>query len=280
MPGGAQQPGTAVPGTAMPGGAVPGGAAPAGGRRPDAKPLPSAWRARADGSKVFQLTAPLVGWWAWLAFAVLCLGDLAVQGRDRAALQTAVAVVVITGFVYACAFRPKVIADDTGITVQNPIRDYRVPWAAIKGIFLGDSVEVLCAWPGRKSERTVYSWALYTRRRARARAKVRAQAWDRRGASATRPAGYGRLPKQAQEAVKMVAAEVMARELGRLREAAVAPGAGAGPGAGTGAGPGAGPDAGPGAGPGAGTAYGRWAWLPLAAMLIPSIGLVLVIVIS
>ena len=226
----------------------------------DARPQATAWRIRADGSKVFQLQTPVIFWWAWVVFALVCLGDIAVQGRDRASVQAAVAIVAATGFAYACAFRPRVIADDGGITVLNPVRDFRIPWPALRGIFLGDSVEFQSARSGPKGEKTVYSWALYTKRRSRTRARLRGQHWDRRSTSPGRPSGYARLPREAQEATKMVSSEVMARELGRLREAALQR------------------MAADGKAPGDGTLEARWAWLSLAAMLVPTAGLVLAIV--
>ena len=240
-----------------------------------ARPAATAWRTRADGSEVFQLQTPVIFWWAWVVFAVVCLGDIAVQGRDRASVQAAVAVLAATGFAYACAFRPKVIADARGITVLNPVRDFRIPWPALRGIFLGDSVEFQSARSGPKGEKTVYSWALYTKRRSRARARLRGQSWDRRSGSPARPSGYARLPREAQEATKMVSAEVMARELGRLREQAqqrmaideALDGAGEAPRAADQA-------------TGGGTLRARWAWASLAAMVLPTAGLVLSIVIK
>jgi Bacterial PH domain len=266
-----------------------------------ARPQATAWRTRADGSKVFQLQTPVIFWWAWVVFALVCLGDIAVQGRDRASVQAAVAIITATGFAYACAFRPKVIADDGGITVLNPVRDFRIPWPALRGIFLGDSVEFQSARSGPKGEKTVYSWALYTKRRSRARARMRGNTWDRRIASATRPSGYARLPKEAQEATKQVSAEVIARELGRLREQAQLRMAAddLSSGAADGLAGGAVAEALDGtadqaltgtadqaaartAGQAAGdcTLKASWAWLSLAAMLVPATGLVLAIVIK
>jgi len=218
----------------------------------------SAGPTTAAGSMAFRLTAPVAGWWAWVAFAVVCLGDLAVQGRDRVSLNAAIAVVAITGFVYACAFRPKVIADEDGITVLNPVRDYRVPWGAVKGIFLGDSVELQCARPEPQSDKTVYSWALYTRRRARARAELRAQRLNRRvrsGGAAGDARGYARLPGESSESARMPPAELIARELGRLRDQARERGAGGG------------------------VVRGRWACLPIAVMIVPTLALVLAILV-
>ena len=61
------------------------------------------------------------------------------------------------------------------------------------------------------------------------------------------------MPSQAQDALKQVPAEVMARELGRLSEEARASGAADG------------------------VLSGTWAWQSLAAILIPAAALVLAI---
>jgi hypothetical protein len=207
---------------------------------------------------------PVVLWWTWVVIAVVSLGDLAVQGHNRGSVEPALVVVVITGLVYSCAFRPRVIADSDGITVQNPLRDYRVPWGAVRGIFLGDSVEFQCARPAPMSDKTIYSWALYGSRRARARAGVRTRGWDRgarnpsaRNPSARyRPPGYAQMPTEAQAALQQIPAEVMARELGRLHQEPRARGVADG------------------------VLSGKWAWPPLAAILIPSAALALAILLK
>ena len=80
--------------------------------------------------EVFRSPGSLILSWAWFVVAGIILVDLAVQGRDHTALVTAVVVLVITGIVYACAWRPKIVADSAGIGVINPVRDHRVPWPA------------------------------------------------------------------------------------------------------------------------------------------------------
>ena len=200
------------------------------------------------------MTPPVALWWGWLVVAVLSLGDLAVQGHSRGDLEPALVVVLITGLVYACALRPRVITDSGGLTVQNPLRDYRVPWGAVRGIFLGDSVEFQCARPTPKGDKTIYSWALYGSRRARARAGVRARGWD--SGARNRPQGYARMPSQAQETLKQIPAEAMARELSRMSEEARSRGAADD------------------------VLSGTWAWQPLAAILIPAAALTLAIVLT
>jgi hypothetical protein len=82
--------------------------------------------------EVFRSPGSIILSWAWFVVAVIILVDLAVQGRDHVAVVTAAAVLVVTGIVYACAYRPKIVADPFGISLINPVRDHRVPWAAVK----------------------------------------------------------------------------------------------------------------------------------------------------
>src|SRR5260221_183889 len=85
-------------------------------------------------SKVFRLPGAIVAWWAWVIFAAANLVDLAIQGRSHTAAEIAVSLAVITGLVYACALRPRIITDPGGITVMNPLRDHRVPWGSVADI--------------------------------------------------------------------------------------------------------------------------------------------------
>ena len=79
--------------------------------------------------EVFRSAGSIVLSWAWLVVAVITLIDLAVQGRDKAALVTGLLIVAISAVVYGCAWRPRIVADSSGITVANPLRDHQVPWA-------------------------------------------------------------------------------------------------------------------------------------------------------
>lgn len=193
----------------------------------------SAGRVRANGTRIYRLAGPQVIWWTWVGVVVLGLGDLAISGRDWLSLKVTFGLLAATGVVYACALWPCVVADDEGMIVQNPIRRFRIPWAAVKGIFLADSVEVQCARRASKRDKTVYSWALASPRRARARAQLRARQWDRGmqaggrprsrqwgGGFNNRPSDYDRLPESAKAVAKLTTAEVMARELGQLSEEA------------------------------------------------------------
>ncbi len=96
----------------------------------------------AAGPEVFRLTTPVVLWWIWVAFAAANVIDLAVQGSSvHSGLVIGAILLVITGFAYALALRPRVVADQAGITVVNPFRDHHVPWAVIQGVDTGDWVK-------------------------------------------------------------------------------------------------------------------------------------------
>jgi len=181
---------------------------------------PSAGRLLPDGRRVYRLNGPQVVWWAWVALAVLSLGDLLIQGHDYLSAKFALGLLTVTGLVYACTLWPRVIADDRGLTVQNPFRRFTIPWAAVRGIFLADSVEIQCARAEKKKDKTVYSWALSSARRGRARAKLHGWQWEQ--GKRNKPSGYGQLPGQAKELVKMTPTEVMAREMAKLSEEAKA----------------------------------------------------------
>jgi Bacterial PH domain len=209
--------------------------------------------AQQGASKVFRLTGPVVLWWAWVIFAVANLVDLAIQGHDRTSFQIAVGLAAITGGVYACALRPRVITDADGLTVLNPVRRYRVPWSRVSEIYLGESVQVHCSPVATASGKVVHSWALYSPRRSRLRAEVRGRRWDRNLSS--RPGGYDRLPAEAREAVKQHPAELIAREIQSLAQKARQRGTADGP------------------------VVASWAWSSLAAVMVPVVALVLVIVI-
>ena len=97
-----------------------------------------------DGRQVFRSVGAVVVWWVWLLFAVGNLIDLAVQGRDHLSLVAAFILLFATGIVYITALRPRVIADDDGLTIANPVRDHRVGWAAVAGADPTDLLRVRC----------------------------------------------------------------------------------------------------------------------------------------
>jgi len=166
------------------------------------------------------MSTPQVIWWTWVGIIVLSLLDLVIQGHGHNFLTLKIVFggMAITGAVYALTLWPAVIADKGGVKVRNPIRTYDIPWGAVHGVYLADSVEVQCARPAPKKDKTVYSWALSSPRRTRARAQLRAWQWDQ--GKRAQPSGYRKMPEQAQSLVKMTTAEIMARELAAMSEEA------------------------------------------------------------
>lgn len=164
------------------------------------------------------MSTPQVIWWTWIAIIGLSLFDLLIQGHGHnfLTLKIAFGTLAVTGAVYALTLWPVVIADNRGLRVRNPLRTFFVPWGAVHGIYLADSVEVQCARPAPKKDKTVYSWALSSPRRTRARASLRAWQWDQ--GKKAKPSGYAKMPEQAQSLVRMTTAEIMARELAVMSE--------------------------------------------------------------
>ncbi len=223
--------------------------------------------------QVYRTTGSRVAWWAWAAFAVVLLIALALHHHDHAALVTAFAVIAITGIMYACALRPRIVADATGITVVNPLRVHKVPWPAVIQVDLVHNVRVHYRSPaggmpggdnpaGDKpaGEKIVHSWAVQSTGRSRTRSELRARRAARRGM--TPEPGYARLPDAAQAALAGSAAEFIARQLDE--RARVQRSAAAAPGAATDAGSGGAPDAAP-----VPAAQVHWSWGPIAAMVVP-----------
>jgi len=177
--------------------------------------------------EVFRSAGSTVLSWAWFVVAVIVLVDLAVQGRDHAALVTAVLVLAITGVVYACAWRPKIVADSSGIAVVNPLRDHQVPWTAVRKVDVVNAVRVHCEpAPGAARGKIVYSWAVQSSARSARKAALRRDSKQRprlmrprvlEPPPSTGPRGYGELPAAAKEALERSPADFTA---GRLAERA------------------------------------------------------------
>lgn len=220
--------------------------------------------------QVYRTGGSLVAWWAWTAFAVVLLVVLALRHRDHTGLVTAFVVIAITGIMYACALRPRIVADAAGVTVVNPLRVHEVPWPAVTQVDLVHNVRVHYRAPGRGEpgegkpggEKIVHSWAVQSTGRSQTRSELRARRATRRGM--TPQPGQARLPDAAQAALAGSAAEFIARQLDeRARvQRSSAPAVAAEPAA---ADPGSGgtPDSPPVA------AQVRWSWGPIAAMVVP-----------
>jgi Bacterial PH domain len=194
---------------------------------------------------VFRRTGPVVFWWVWLAFAVLNVVDLAIQGSGHFALVVTAILIAITGVVYACALRPRVVASDAGLMVKNPVRDHRIPWGAVEAVDVGDWVRVHCTpAPGAAAGKTIDCWALFAPARYRRKARRTAQ---------TRAFAAGpKVSDEARSLMSMTAVQAMAMQMDeRARRERAAGAAGGAPAA-------------------------SWAWPALAAMIVPALALIVV----
>ncbi len=199
---------------------------------------------------MFRSPVAVAVWYIWLVVAVANLADLAWQGGGHAAWVAAAIIVLVTGVAYVTALRPQVIADDDGLTVRNPLRDTRVPWGAVSGIDLGDSLRVRLG-----TDRVLHCWAIQSSRRNRIRAQYTAQ--FRQAQAARRTPGYARMPEEARSTVTKSAGEVFAgqidtrfEEARRRREAELPSGT-------------------------AGTVSGTWSWTAVGALAFPAVLVVL-----
>jgi hypothetical protein len=251
-----------------------------------------------EDREVLRLAGPVVLWWIWLAFVAANVVDFAVQGLPSARFGAVVSAVLlfVTGLAYTLALRPRVIADGAGLTVVNPFRTHRVPWRLIQSVDTGEWVRVRYAAPDGAQTPTLHCWALYVS--ARARRKIsRGNPAPRRGYGAF-GAGFGRasraaeavsgyasssgdsrLPEEARLLASMPVAKAMASRLDTraARERARRPRQAQEPGRGEMGGeqPPVTADA-IGQAPEAVTS--SWAWLPLAAVVIPALVLLIVAV--
>jgi hypothetical protein len=149
--------------------------------------------------QIFRSPTAVVVWVVWLLFAVGNWIDLAVQGRDHLSVVAAGVLLLATGAAYVTAQRPRIIADDAGVTVRNPLRDHRIGWAGVAEIDLLDLLRVHCAWGGppgaapadREHHKVISAWAIHYSRRRQFAAEARTRRGTRRSASAV-PVGFGR----------------------------------------------------------------------------------------
>ena len=202
------------------------------------------WRASADGKAVFRRGTPLVLWWLWVAFAVFNIIDVAVPDHDYFSFELTAGLLAVTGIMYACALRPRVVADDDAVYVYNPYRDHVARWGAVNGVHLRDSVELTCVRPTPKKDKIIYCWALYSARRSRRRAELRAERQQ------------ARLPGRPTSdfgGLRPDPVNLMAAELGRRSAAARQ-------------------DASPQA-----SLQSRWAWPSVACALVPALALLALI---
>src|ERR1700728_3880532 len=94
----------------------------------------------------------------------------------------------MTGIMYATAQRPRIIADDDGLTIVNPVRVHRVGWPAVVGFDSTELLRVRCLWTAEDGTETktrgFYAWAAHSSRRRQVAAEMRAQRRVRAGSAA------------------------------------------------------------------------------------------------
>jgi hypothetical protein len=170
---------------------------------------------RVEKPQTFRSPTAVVVWVVWLLFAVGNWIDLAVQGRDHLSVVAAAALLLATGVAYVTAQRPRIIADDTGVTVRNPLRDHRIGWAGVAKIDLVDLLRVHCAWgPDSRHHKVISAWAVHYSRRRQFAADVKARRTARRSLAV--PTGFGRPGEPVAAREPASAAEADAQRIVRL----------------------------------------------------------------
>jgi Bacterial PH domain len=228
--------------------------------------------------EVLRLAGPVAVWWIWLAFVAANVVDFAVQGLSSARFGAVVSAILL------------VVTDGAGLTVVNPFRTHRVPWRLIESVDTGDWVRVRYAASADAAAdaevRTVHCWALYVSARAR-RKIARGNPGSRRrspgfgggltggfgrASQAAETVGYAssegsRLPEEARRLAAMPVAKALASRLDTraARERARRSPQGQEPARANGQVP-------------AATAVtASWAWPELAAVVVPALILLIVV---
>ena len=229
----------------------------------------------------------------WVVVVLFVVGnwiDLAVQGRDHLSVVAAALLLLGAGVAYVTAQRPRIIADDARMTVRNPLRDHRIGWAGVADIDLVDLLRVHCAWGGppgaapadREHHKVISAWAIHYSRRRQFATEIKARRTARRsvglpGGPGGRSLPYGSSAPRTDHTSAEAVAERIARLLQERATAARAEAAWAGSTADVAA------DTAPAATTTV-TASGRaepltstWSRRALAALLIPALILLIVI---
>jgi hypothetical protein len=148
-----------------------------------------------DQPQTFRSTTALVVWVVWLLFAVGNWIDLAVQGRDHSSVVAAAILLMATGVAYVTALRPRVLVDDAGLTIKNPVRDHRISWAAVTDVDLMDLLRVHCTLPQAQGQgerrKVISSWAIHYSRRRQYSNDTKARRAAARTAGGSRPSLFG-----------------------------------------------------------------------------------------
>jgi hypothetical protein len=217
------------------------------------------------GREVFRLAPPVVFWWVWVAFAVANFADFAIAGVSaRFAVVVTAILVTITGLAYVLALRPRVVADDTGITVVNPFLVHHVPWTAVTAVDTGDWVRVHYAppgaGPGSATSKVIYCWALYLSARTKRRTGRVPTRPKRAGllkpelGSGFRAEPASRLPEEAQYLASLPPIQAISVRLDNRAARERARSSGAGP----------------------AQVAARWSWPAIIAVVIPAAALLIV----
>jgi hypothetical protein len=134
---------------------------------------------RGEG-RVFRSTGARIAGWVWLVFAAANLLDLAVRGDDLAALIAAAVLLFGCGLAYVLGLRPRIVADEAGVRLHNPLRDVRIPWPALRRIEAAETLRFHCVaegvaegTAGAGESRSFNAWVMQTSPRALARAQKR-----------------------------------------------------------------------------------------------------------
>ncbi|MFB4305891.1 PH domain-containing protein [Actinomadura sp. GTD37] len=124
-------------------------------------------------------TGGRVAAYAWFVFAGLNFVDLFVGitgDPDYSPTTFTIALLLLLGcgIAYTVGLRPAIVADEETLTVRNPLRDVRAPWAAIRGIEARNAVTVRFTGADG-AELVTRAWVHQTSPRAQAKAEARAQ---------------------------------------------------------------------------------------------------------
>ena len=184
-------------------------------------------RRSSDQPLTFRSATAVVVWIVWLLFAFANWIDLAVQGRDHMSAVAAALLLLGTGAAYVTAQRPRIIADEAGVTVRNPLRDHRIGWTGVARVDLAGLLRVHCEWGQHR--KVISAWAMpYSKRRqfaAEASARRQARYPGGRRSPLGLPSGGGRGPAYGTPGPgpEASAAEAEAEKVARmLREQAAA----------------------------------------------------------